>query len=53
MLQKTLYLLRKPEALHGREVRGSVRGGTLKEDINGVEAGGFTLKLFYASHNAY
>lgn len=47
------YLLRKPRGLCGRQVTDWVRGGSLKPDINGVEAGRFILKLFYASNNNY
>lgn len=55
MPQKTLQAvcLESSEILCGRQVRGWVRGGILKPDINGVEAGRFTLKLFYVSHNGY
>ena len=47
------YLLKSPEALCGRQVRDLVRGGSLKPDINGVEAVRFILKLFYASNNSH
>ena len=36
------YLLKSPTALCGRQVRDSVRGGSLKPNINGVEAVRFT-----------
>lgn len=51
VLQKTLQViyLKSPEALRGRQVRGLVRGGLLKQDVNEVEGGRLTLKLFYAS----